>query len=316
MNRRTAILIGVLVLQLALVAVVFWPRRAATAEEGLPLFPGLSAEQVTGLTVTGTEGQAVHVARAGDGWVLPEAGDYPVLTTTVATLLDKVTGLASGRLVGQTAASQARLKVAEDDFNTRLDLDLADGSRQRLYLGSPAGADAVHVRAGGQEQVYLVSGLSAADVSPQYSAWIDTTYFAVAGDEATALALENANGRIELTKDAAGSWTMAGLAAGEAVDQDAANSLLTNVTSVSMLRPLGKEEKPEYGLQAPLAVVTVTTAGGTTMLRVGAQDAADQGYVLHASGSPYYVRAGSYVAGGWIAKTRADMLQVPATPAP
>ena len=88
-----------------------------------------------------------------------------------------------------------------------------------------------------------------------------------------------------------------------------------------MMRPLGKEEKAEYGLDSPAAVVTIKThteAGGAqpAVLRVGAQDPADQSYVLHASGSAWVVRVNSYTVSSWISQTREGLLQVAATAAP
>jgi hypothetical protein len=320
MNKRNLILAVLLILQLALVAIIFWPRPATTAAAGAALFPGLTADQINEVSLTDAQGQNLRLARKDSAWVLPDAGDYPAVTTTVTTLLDKIAGLKADRVITQTSASHKRLKVADDDLNTRIDLTLADGSQARLYVGSPAGYGAIHVRAGDQDAVYLASGLSSSDTSSQATAWIEPIYVAVPTGEVVAVTLENANGRLEFSKDASGAWTMAGLAPGETLDQGAVTSLVNSASSVSMRQPLGKEEKPEYGLQTPAAVVTLKTRGaegeGSTTLRVGAQDAADQTYVLSSSGSPYYVRVSSYVVDDWIAKGRDSFLQAPPTAMP
>jgi hypothetical protein len=323
MNRRNQILIGALVLQLVLVAAVFWPRQAPAAATGQPLFPGVTADLITSVSLTDAQGSTIRLAKIGVGWVLPDAGDYPAVTDNVTSLLDKIAGLTAERLITQTKDSHKRLKVAEDDFNARIEFDLSDGSQHRLYLGNSAGYAATHVRADDQEQVYLASSLSSSDASSRATAWIDASYFSVTREEVVAMTLANATGTLEFVKDQAGTWTMTGLALGETLNQSAVTSLLTSVSNVSMQRPLGKEQLAAYGLETPAAVVTLqiqSEAEGQKnyTLRVGAEEAADQGYVLKASSSPYYVLVSSYTGNNWIEKVRDDFLEVPptATPAP
>jgi hypothetical protein len=317
MIRRNQILIGALVLQLVLVVLVFWPRQAPAAT-GQALFPGVTADLIRSVSVTDAQGKTIRLSKGDDGWVLPEADDYPAVAEKVTALLDKIAGLTADRLIAQTSASHKRLKVAEDDFNARVEFDLSDGSQHRLYVGSSAGYGATHVRADDQDQVYMVSTLSSSDASSQATAWIDPVYFSVPQDEVVALTLENANGEFEFVKDEAGAWTMTGLAAGETLSQDAVKSLVSATSSVSMQQPLGKEEQAGYGLQTPAAVVTLKThseAEGdkSYSLRVGAQDAADQSTILSSSTSPYYVRVSSYTASRWTDKGRDDFLQLPPT---
>ena len=50
MNRRNQILTGVLVLQLIVLAVVFWPR-GSKVQAGQALFPGVQADQIVATLV-------------------------------------------------------------------------------------------------------------------------------------------------------------------------------------------------------------------------------------------------------------------------
>ncbi len=321
MNRQNQILIGVLVLQLVLAVVAFWPRQSPATATGQALFPGIAADQIRSVRLTDAKGEMIRLTKGDGGWVLPDADDYPAKTEKVTSFLDKLAGLKADRLITQTAASHKRLKVAEGDFNALIEFELSDGSQHRLYMGSSAGYTAAHVRIDGQKEVYLVSGLSSSDASSQATTWTDSSYFSVTRDDVVSLTLENGNGRFEFVKDQSGAWTMSGLAADETLNQAAVTSLLYSVSSVSLQRPLGKEERPEYGLQSPAATVTLKThsdAEGdkTYILRVGAQDAADQTYVVASSSSPYYVRVNSYTVSGWIEKSRDDFLEVPPTATP
>lgn len=318
MNRSNQILATVLVLQVVLVGVVFWPRQAPAAGDE-PLFPELAADQIVALRIADLEEGELRLVRQGEAWVLPEGGDYPVREGAVSDLLETLTGLQAGRVVAETRSSYERLQVADDAYNRLLTLELADGSQRQLYLGSTPSYNAAHVRLGGQEAVYLVSGLSSTDLAVAVTSWIDTTYIQLTADEVVALNVENENGTFELTRDQAGTWTMAGLEEGEELDQTAVGTLISRISTVRMLRPLGQEQLPEYGLDDPRAVVTAQTrdAEGNTathVLTIGARDEGDGSYVAKYAASPYYVRLADYVAGEWVTKTHDGWLVPPPTP--
>jgi len=319
MNRLNQILVGLLVVQLVVVGVLFWPRSTASVE-AQSLFPGVTSDAIVGLTITGSDGQSIRLAKNNGAWVLPEAEDYPVVADKVPTFLDKITGLKTERLVTQTSASHRRLKVAEDSYERLIEFEMNDGTVHRLYLGSSAGYSAIHVRAEGQDQVYLASGLSALDAGVAATDWVDTAYLSIPRDQIVTLTLENKNGLFEFEKSG-DTWTMKGLAEGETLNQTGVESLISRAGSVTLTKPLGKGEQPSYGLQQPTAVVTVRMhseeAGDKTVtLRVGAKDPADNSYVVISSESPYYVRVSEYAVNDFVEKARDGFLQLPPTPTP
>jgi hypothetical protein len=319
MNRTNQILAAVLAVQIVLVVVTFWPRPASVAG-GESLFAGLEAEQITRLTISDETGNQVKLAKEMGSWVLPEADNYPCTKNKVPQFLEKIVALKTNRLVTQTPASHKRLKVADDAFERRIELELADGTTHRLYLGTSPSYGATHVRAEGQNEVYLAS-LSASDAGVNASDWVDTLYFSVAQDQIVALTLENKNGRFEFEKDDAGTWTMKDLAADETFNENNVKSLATRVSSLQMLRPLGKTEQDEYGLKEPNAVVTVETRDDkgnkkTYTIRVGAKDDKDNTYVVISSESPYYVRMSEYTVKDFVERARNDFLELPPTPTP
>jgi hypothetical protein len=238
----------------------------------------------------------------------------------VPELLDKIVALKGGRLVAETRDSQVRLQVSEGDYAHLVEFELQDGTVHRLYLGTSPSYSAIHVRAEDQDEVYLVSDLSSSDVAARLSTWIDTLYFTVPQDQIVAFSLENGNGYFEFEKSDE-AWTMVGLASDETLDTNAITSLISRVSSVRMLRPLGVEAKEEYGLQAPNAVLVLHARGEegtqtTYMLHVGAKSEEDNSYVLKSSESPYYVRVAEYTAKDWVEKTRQGFLEQPPTPEP
>jgi hypothetical protein len=321
MSRTNQILAALLALQIVLVAVVFWPKPAASIAGGESLFAGLESDQIVQLTVQDAGGEQIQLARGGEIWVLPEADDYPCRGNKVPEVLEKIVALKADRLVTQTPASHKRLKVADDAFERRIEFELADGTRHKLYLGTSPTYRVIHVRADDQDEVYLASGLSVSDVGTQASTWIDTLYFSIERDQIVALTVENENGRFEFEQDDAGTWTMKDLPADETLNENSVQGLVGRAASVQMLRPLGKTEQDDYGLTEPSAVVTVQIRDGegnveTYTLRVGAQSDEDNSYVVSSSESPYYVRVSSYTVKDFVEKTQEDFFELPPTPTP
>lgn len=322
MKRHQQILAGLLVVQLALIAVVFWPRPAATGG-GERAFPELQAENIVALRITDSEGASVYLRRSGDGWVLPDADDYPAQSQTVTPVLEKIAGLKSDRLVTRTEASHQRLQVASDSFVRRLTLELADGSFQILYLGSAPQHTTTHFRVEGRNETYLTSDLTTWELNARPASWINTGYLSVPVDTLTEVTLENAQGRFTFVPlpvtGAAGTtttdWTLVGLTAAETANASAIRNIVSRAASVVMQQPLGKTEAPGYGLQSPKAVVTLKTPTETITLTIGAQNATDGSYVVKGSHSPYFVTVGEFVVQELVSGARANFITAP-EPAP
>jgi hypothetical protein len=136
-----------------------------------------------------------------------------------------------------------------------------------------------------------------------------------------ALTVENANGSLDLRQIGETGWMLADQADDETLDQSTVTSLANRAAYITLLEPLGREEKPEYGLSNPSAVVTIRTHSEegedqTYTLWVGAQDAEDNSYVIRSSESPYYVRVSEYSVQDLVEYTRDDLMELPPTPTP
>jgi hypothetical protein len=319
MNKQNQILAGVLILQIIVIVAVFWPRPV-TSGAGESLLSDLEASQIVGLEITDATDGRIVLAKETGSWVLPEADDYPCLEDKVPSLLTQIVELKADRLVAQTASSHARLKVAEDDFERRLDLELADGTRQRLYVGTAPSFRAAHVRVDGQDEVYLTSGLSTTDITTTPTSWVERVYFQVPQEEMVAVTLENAQGRFDFRK-LGDAWTMTDLSPEETANEATIRSVVSRVASVALTRPLGKTEEAAYGMDMPSAVVTIRThtdeeGDKTFTLRVGAKRVTDNTYVVSSSESPYYVRVSEFTVQALVENGRQDFLELPPTSTP
>jgi len=315
MKRQHQILLAILAVQLILSIVVFWPRSAATGQSG-PVFADLEAGDITALTITDAEGKSIALSKASGSWTLPEADDYPAQAEKIAPVLADIAGLVTGRLVTRTDASHRQLQVAPDSYQRRIEFETSDGTDHVFYLGSSPSYGATHFRRADQNETYLTDGITVWEASTAATTWLDTAYQSVERDTITQIALVNGNGTFIFDKDDQDNWAMGGLLEGEVLDDVKVSSLLGQVASVSLVRPLGKEEKPAYGLDHPSAVVVLESLGKSITLRVGTQDPRDGAYVVSSSESPFFVRITEYMGNQLVEKTLSDFLQAPPTPAP
>lgn len=310
MKRHQQILLGVLVLQIVLSVIVFWPRKAVTGSSD-PVFPDLKAEDVVGLMLMDNTGAQITVRKVNGSWVLPDAGEYPVNESNITTLLTKLVSLDKATLVARTEASHAPLQVSSDTFQRRVDFTTADGKTTTLYLGSAPRYTATHFRVEGETETYLTVDLASYDVNVRFSSWVDTAYGQL--DQATIkrVVLENKQGTFELVKDG-DAWTLADLAEGEQLNTANVETIVRNASNMSLLRPLGKTEEASYGLDDPNAVITLVTDDRVIhRFTIGARDASDNSYVIKSSDSAYYVRTSEYNVKAMVENDRSDFLQEP-----
>jgi hypothetical protein len=310
MNRTQQILSGLIVVQIALAVVVLWPNSTKLVE-GKPLFPDLNADQIVAFSVDDNNAHHVALERSESGWILSNSDGYAADAEKIDPLLAKMVSIQTGRQVASKAESFARLQVADEDFLRRVWFKDVNGNEYILFVGSSVGAAATHVRKAGTNDVLLTDQVSSYEFGSEARNWIDVVYLAIPREQMTAMALENAAGTLEFVNQGtpeAENWVMMGLPKGEEFNSNNLVSMLTRLTNLQMTAPLGKTEKPEFGLDKPSAVVTVTyqdaDAGAqTVVLRIGALDAADNSYYVHASNAEYYVKIPKYSLQDFVDRT-------------
>jgi len=314
MSNLNKILATVLVVQLLITGLVFWSKTAVTEAKSGPLFPKFEAKDVTEMTVSDSEGNKINLAKKEDKWVLGGVDDFPADGTKITPLMEKIQKIETNRLVTKTDGSHKRLQVGTEGYNRLVEFKLADGTSHKLYLGSSAGAAATHVRADEQAEVYLTGEMNSFEANTQASGWIDTLYFTVPQTMTKAIVLENANGKFEFQKTGEITWTMKGITSAETFNQSSFNTLLNQITSLRMNKPLGKKVEASYGLDKPSATVTIE-ADQKYILDIGAPTEADGGsYAMKASNSLYYVQVAKFTGENLVNKSRADFLMSEAPP--
>ena len=319
MSLQNKVLAGVVALQIVILVIIFWPASSGISVE--KLLPGFEDAQVTGVTITDSTGESLLLRGGPSGCVLPEADDYPCREVGLTPLVDGLVSFNTASLVTQTAGSHRRLKVADDEYERLVEVQLADGPPLRIYLGTTPRNDAVHVRIENRNEVYLASAFSTADASVRATAWVEPIYFSVPREQVTALTQENAQGRLRLEKDDSGEWTLPEENFDRQLEQIKVQSLVRWASSIRMVRPLGKERLESYGFENPAAVLTTEIirddgSSGQYVLSIGAKDAHDVGYVMKSSESPYYVLLAETTVKSFVERTASDLLEPAPTAIP
>ena len=309
MSKLNQILIVVLVIQIGLGVFTLWPQSAATAA-GEPLLNDFSADEVVELVISDGDDNRIALAKAGEAWVLPEAGDFPADGEKINPFLEKLGEVESGRLVTQTEGSHTRLEVATADFNRRLDITRQGGQQDTLYVGSSAGASATHVRLNDQSEVYLTGAVTSFEANATASGWIDAQYFTIPQSTTTTITLKNENGTFKFER-VGEEWTLDDVAEGEIVSQSGVSTLLTQSHAVRMVEPVGVVAEAGAIFDTPLASITIEAADQTYRLQLAALENEEDGYYFVASSSPYYVRLDKFTGDNFVTKTRADFLEMP-----
>lgn len=313
MKRHQQILAGILIVQIVLGVITFWPR-SGSAGAAQPVFPDLDVADITTLTITDDQGAHIVLRRSGENWSLAEAGDYPAKANTITPILDKFTQLDTATLVARTDSSHKALQVADDNYVRRIDIGMKDGATHTLYLGSSPRYTATHFRVAGQTETYLTAALSSWELNTAATSWVDTSYRTLDTATVTEVTLQNANGTFKLVKSGE-EWTLADLTDDEVIAPGKTADIVNKAARITLQRPLGLEEEASYGLDEPAAIVTLKTEDSSIYtLRVGAKFDGSN-YAVKASESPYYVAVTEYNVKTLIENDRAAFLQEP-TPTP
>jgi len=290
MNWKNLLLLTILAVQLVLVVLALRPeQKAESATKNF--FPGLIKDGITGLIISDDK-NFVELFTENGKWYVNRTEKYPADLEKVSELLDKLTALQSTRLVTRTASSHVRLKVAEQIFNRKLTV-LANDRRITIFLGTSPSNRTLHVRADGENEVYLVKDFSAWEVQSADASWWRGKYLGLSPDDIKGLTISNNQGSFALERDADKKWHLEGRR--EAVSEEAAKELLSKVVNLSVLKYLGREEKEEYGLQQPAATLVIRLQdGGEKALLIGPENKDEKNHILKWEASPFYVSTAAY----------------------
>jgi hypothetical protein len=265
MDRTQRRLVGLLAVQLVLLAIVHWPFSRARSSGGEKLLATLGSVSPERIEIAGGEGSSVTLERRAGAWVLGSLAGYPVAPGKVEKLIQDLGHLTAGRPVASARGSHAALKVASDQFERRLRIwaRASKSPTAELFVGSSAGSGASHVRVGGSDRVFEASGLSAYDVPAEAGSWIERDLVPVRAEEVTGFEVANRNGSFALASEN-GAWRVRMPAARVRATLDSSKviELVRGLCGIPIDQPAGPMDERAQGLTAPEATVRLTAKVG------------------------------------------------------
>lgn len=266
MNTQN-LLTGLLVVQLGLAGITWWPRGSAPPEPRAVV--PFAMDAITGLSIESTStrarGKALSLEKRGDGWVLASEHGYPVDAAKVQETLDKLTGIRVRRPLATQATSHDALNVSVDKATRFLKVSAGD-QQVELYLGTASHGKS-YLRVAGEDDVWEVSGFGAWSVSDMGTGYYDTKWLDVDPATLDSWTLTNALGTVALTRTPEGVWTADGLPEGAVLPQEAVQKLFRDTLSLTMSGPADPAQGDPLTRDGALEVSWTVDGGdgGTTL---------------------------------------------------
>ncbi|MFK7830081.1 MAG: DUF4340 domain-containing protein [Congregibacter sp.] len=292
----TRVLASLLILQLALVAFVYWPRESGPAS-GQALITDLQLTEVIGIEVTDTSlGRAVdsamesttadkaesnasgntsnaasrvQLSRDGDLWRL--SSGLPADPTKVDVLLNALLERDAGYAIATSDSAAQRFRVAGEAYERRLVLRTAT-AEHTAYLGSSPAFRKVHARRDGDNAIFVLE-LNSYDAPVAEDSWLDRSLLAQSNP--STISLYGTEFLLER-----GAWRRED---GKALDAQAMESLVQALSAVQVTGSVAASD------------ADVAAADEALRITVGNGDAKTRFTVLNNSKSErYYLRRNDF----------------------
>ncbi len=296
-------LAALLVVQLAL-ALLLGRGGMAPASDSAPLLD-LDIATVNEILIESGDGERVRIARAEDGWVLPDLGDFPAGAGRVEQLLDDLDGISRPLPVATSADARRRFRVADDAFERRLTLR-GGGDEATLMIGDSPGFRRLFARVDGEEAVYDLR-LGLFDLAADADRWIDRGRLQFDRGEIERIGVSGAEDGDWALVRAENGWSLE--TTDDPIDQTLAESLVNAVATVGYSGLLVEDDGATFDLDAPERMLVIARGDQERRYRL-APIAESEDYALRRDGEPHVYRIGPFDAEMLLTPSREELLAV------
>lgn len=175
-SKGVQILSGVLVLQLAVAAGLFWKSSLQADFEPATQLVDVDPSTVDEIIIDDGEGR-ISLTSVDDQWHMDDQHETLASADRISLLVSTIAELNPGLPVANTAGSHQQLEVGEDDFQRHVTLKAKGEAVADLYIGTSPGYRKSHVRRVDQDQVYAVE-MNTFDVPASHDDWLDRNLLA------------------------------------------------------------------------------------------------------------------------------------------
>lgn len=276
------------------------------AKKGAVMF-ALEASQVDRITIEGPDDGETELLRRGDGWILPDRGDFPADARKVDEMLRRLLAIREDFPTQSDPDALTRFKLADDHFERRITLANGGETLATLYLGSPEGPRQTHARRAGEDTAYAVAfGLFDAPVASDD--WTDKAILQIGEADIAGIRVNGLHIVAAIAADHKGGWQLEGTAPSASLNQAAAGRLAERLAQLRVEQVLSHEPEPGDGLDAPQLRLSVTLADSSRVdYRLGRAGLTGL-YTLKVSTRPEYFRLSNYTAHQLIDAARREVL--------
>lgn len=258
MKKLIAVCAVLVLVQTGLVVLTNYYNPSQSQPDKGPLLK-IAAAEINELILEDAEGQSLLLKKDKEQWQLPALDSFPADTVRVRELIERLAGLQRGWPEATTAEAATRFKVAADRFERKLTVRKEGDAPAVLYFGSSPGLRKIYFRVDGDSEIHALA-LGQHDLEARADAWIDTRVLHLKPEHVLRVDLPG----VQLVRQGEGLQP-ADLTANEEIVKDGRDALVKRLTTLAITSVLGKESKPEYGLDAPALRYTLELEGGGTI---------------------------------------------------
>ena len=276
-------------------------------------FSGIRAHtiEVSGpdLGSKGSPNRTVRMEKIDNNWGLIDADHYSVKQKAVGELLSAIRKIKLSVPVTHRKVHHKKLQVSDESYERRIKVNYDHISKTKgsgtetvekrtidFYIGTKPHREQAHFRIAESETVYVVAGLDSWNIGVNLGDWTDKKYVEIEDEKLWEVKIENKKGRLHLVKHPEDGWNVQAWTGSELKTVDIA-AMAKRASAIELHVPLGKKEKPGYGLEKPQAIVTLVTKTSTKtpaqieklQYWIGSQ-APDELYYVKSENSEHHVK--------------------------
>jgi len=284
---KRSVLATILVIQLVLVAMVWW-FRFDNDEQGPESLLSFEPDSIQKIEISASGDEAgMTLVRDENSWQL--LSGIPADDDKVEQFLTKLAAIDSGWPVAEKDSTAKRFEVTNEEHQRRIVLSGADKILGTLYLGTSPGYRKVHARTASGGPVYSIK-FSVYEAGVDSSSWLNRSLLQPVG-AVQELELE---GVFSLSRDGEKGWIAD---QNKALDQDAVETLIDRFRNLTVMNVY-----EESVSEAPLLTYIVTDDEGSQRLSIvrlektADEDATSFRYMVSSDRSEGQFELAAYIA--------------------
>ena len=198
-GKYNRILWPLLFAQIVITGIVYFYTGILRGPEAPRMLLTLDSKSVETLRIIGPGENSVLLEKAKKSgeWSLPEFDGFPANSQAVVQLIDRLTNTELGMQVSKQADSFDRMKVADNNFERKIEIGRSSEIKT-IFFGSAPALRQAHARLSDEKIVYAVK-FAPGDIDLKASDWIKKDLLVV--DENKVQAVMAGNIRIQRTKN-------------------------------------------------------------------------------------------------------------------